>query len=99
MKWLVGTAALAAGFVLAACGASKSADSLTITGPTTTTITDVRAGQRVVCALGASFGPSAAVPAPGNGVTGIADASSSGTPAQIQLTRDKDGSLTVACSR
>ena len=67
---------------------------LTFTAPTTTTIASPPSGATVRCTNhGVKAG--AVVPAPGHGVSGIADGVSSS--ANIELMRKSDGSLVVSC--
>ena len=91
----------AACLVLAACGsgtkpATSGGPNHIFTAPTTTMIASPRTGATIRCTShGVSAG--AKVPAPGHGVTGIADGMSSS--ATLQLTRKSDGSLVVSCRR
>jgi hypothetical protein len=69
---------------------------VTFTAPTTTTIANPQAGATMRCTShGVTAG--AIVPAPGHGVSGSADGTSSA--ATIVLTRKSDGSLVVSCTR
>jgi hypothetical protein len=72
------------------------AGTVTFTAPTTTTIAKPQTGTIVRCTShGVAAG--AVVPAPGHGVSGSADGTSSS--ATIELTRKNDGSLVVSCTR
>jgi hypothetical protein len=72
------------------------AGTVTFTAPTTTTIAKPQTGTTVRCTShGLTTG--AIVPAPGHGVTGSADGTSSS--AIIELSRRSDGSLVVSCTR
>ena len=85
-----------AGFALAACGSGTKSGPRSFTGPVTTTVANANTGDTIRCTSSQGVHAGAAVPLPGQGVTGNADATSGG--ATIQLTRRKDGSLVVSCT-
>jgi hypothetical protein len=109
MKPILGHVLLAVlGFALADCGSTKKAyvNMGGLGGPAyvvhgTTTISNVATGDLVRC----KGGPSANVPTPGGAVAvGRDRLSPTGTPSstssrgEIQLTRLRDGSVTVTCT-
>jgi hypothetical protein len=69
---------------------------VTFTAPTTTTIANPQTGATMRC-VSHGIGAGAVVPAPGHGVSGSADGTSSS--ATIDLKRRNDGSLVVSCTR
>jgi hypothetical protein len=87
------TLALIAVGVGAGCGSGKMLGSLSVTGPTVTTVENVKTGALIRCngIVGAR------VPRPGHGVSGSADGSSPGLSSEIELKRLQDGSLVVSC--
>ncbi|MFZ0343346.1 MAG: hypothetical protein WAL31_13560 [Gaiellaceae bacterium] len=100
MKAFFALALLAVGFLVAGCGAGTKTGSLTVTGPTTTTVSHVTTRDLISCKprAGASVEPGARVPAPDEGVVGFADGRNASSSGKIQLTRRQDGSLVVVCS-
>jgi hypothetical protein len=100
VKALFALAVLAVGFLVAGCGAGTKAGSLTVTGPTTTTVFNSKTGELISCEPrpGASVEPGARVPAPDEGMVGFADGRNASPSGKIQLTRSQDGSLVVVCS-
>jgi hypothetical protein len=69
---------------------------VTFIAPTTTTIANPQTGATMRC-VNHGVAAGAKVPAPGHGVAGFADGTSSS--ATIDLTRNSDGSLVVSCTR
>jgi hypothetical protein len=92
VKAILVLALLAAGLA-AGCGSGKVLGSLSVTGPTVTTVASVKTGALIRC--DGSVG--AKVPPPGHGVSGSADGSSPALSAEIDLKRLPDGSLVVSC--
>ena len=77
----------------AGCGSGKMLGSLSVTGPTVTTVKSVKTGALIRC--NGSVG--ARVPRPGHAVSGSAEGSSPALSSEIGLKRLQDGSLVVSC--
>ena len=77
----------------AGCGSAKMLGSLSVTGPTVTTVESIKTGALVRC----NGNVGAKVPPPGHGVSGSADGSSPALSSEIDLKRLQDGSLVVSC--
>lgn len=92
MKAILALALVAVGFA-AGCGSGKVRGSMSITGPTVTTVESVKTGAVIRC--NGSVG--AKVPPPGHGVSGSADGSSPALSSEIDLKRLQDGSLVISC--
>jgi hypothetical protein len=85
--------ALVAVGLAAGCGSGKMFRSMSVTGPTVTTVTSVKTGALIRC--NGSVG--AKVPPPGHGVSGSANGSSPALSSEIDLKRLQDGSLVISC--
>lgn len=92
MKAILAPALVAVGLA-AGCGSAKTFGSMSVTGPTVTTVPNVKTGALIRC--NGSVG--ARVPPPGHGVTGSADSSSPALSSEIDLKRLVDGSLVISC--
>jgi hypothetical protein len=92
VKAILVLALLAAGLA-AGCGSGKVLGSLSVTGPTVTTLQSVKTGALIRC--NGSVG--ARVPSPGHGVSGSSDGSSPALSTEIDLKRLPDGSLVISC--
>ena len=92
MKTILALALVAVGLA-AGCGSAKVFGSMSVTGPTVTTVESVKTGALIRC--NGSVG--ARVPPPGHGVSGSANASSPALSSEIDLKRLQDGSLVISC--
>ena len=92
MKAILALALVAVGLA-AGCGSGKVLGSMSVTGPTVTTVETVKTGAVIRC--NGSVG--AKVPPPGHGVSGSADGSSPALSSEIDLKRLQDGSLVISC--
>jgi hypothetical protein len=92
LKAILALALVAVGLA-AGCGSGKMFRSMSVTGPTVTTVENVKTGALIRCngTVGAK------VPPPGHGVSGSADGSSPALSAEIDLKRLEDGSLVISC--
>ncbi len=77
----------------AGCGSGKMFGSMSVTGPTVTTVRSVKTGAVIRC--NGSVG--AKVPPPGHGVSGSSNGSSPALSSEIDLRRLQDGSLVISC--
>ena len=93
MKAILPLALLAALSAGCGSGSKAAAGPITITG--TTTMATVKTGTTIRC----KNGPGAAVPPPGQGVSGIADPVAGASGGEIQLRRKQDGTLVAVCRR
>ena len=85
--------ALATAGLAAGCGSQKVFGSMSVTGPTVTTVDSVKTGAVIRC--DGSVG--AKVPPPGHRVSGSAKGTSPALSPEIDLKRLQDGSLVVSC--
>ena len=92
MKAILALALVAAGLA-AGCGSGKVLGSMSVTGPTVTTVNSVKTGALIRC--NGSVG--AKVPPPGHGVSGSAGAASPALSSEIDLKRLQDGALVISC--
>ena len=92
MKAILGLALVAVGLA-AGCASGKMLGSMSVTGPTVTTVKSVKTGPLIRC--NGSVG--AKVPATGHGVSGSAGGSSPALSSEIALERLQDGSLVISC--
>ena len=92
MKAVLALALVAVGLG-AGCGSGKMLGSMSVTGPTVTTVKNVKTGALIRC--NGSVG--AKVPAEGHGVSGSAAGSSPALSSEIDLKRLRDGSLVISC--
>jgi hypothetical protein len=92
MKAILGLALVAVGLA-AGCASGKMLGSMSVTGPTVTTVKSVKTGPSIRC--NGSVG--AKVPATGHGVSGSAGGSSPALSSEIDLERLQDGSLVISC--
>ena len=92
MKAILGLALVAFGLA-AGCASGKMLGSMSVTGPTVTTVKSVKTGPLIRC--NGSVG--AKVPATGHGVSGSAGGSSPALSSEIDLERLQDGSLVISC--
>jgi hypothetical protein len=92
MKAILAVAFVAVGLA-AGCGSGKMLGSMSVTGPTVTTVKSVKTGALIRC--NRSVG--AKVPAPAHGVSGSAGGSSPALLSEIDLKRLHDGSLVISC--
>jgi len=86
--------ALVAVGLAAGCGSRKVFGSMSVTGPTVTTVKSVKTGATIRC--DGSVG--AKVPAPGHGVSSSATGSSPALSPQLGLKRLQDGSVVISCT-
>ena len=84
---------LAAVGLAAGCGSGKVSGSMSVTGPTVTTVKAVKTGALIHC--NGSVG--AKVPPPGHAVSGSANGSSPALSSEIDLKRLQNGSLVISC--
>jgi hypothetical protein len=92
VKAILALALVAVGLA-AGCGSGKVFGSMSLTGPTVTTVKSVKTGALIRC--DGSVG--AKVPPPGHGVSGSANGSSPALSPEIELKRLQDGSLVISC--
>ena len=92
MKAILALALVAVGLA-AGCGSGKMLGSMSVTGPTVTTVKSVETGALIRC----NGRVGAKVPAPGHEVSGSADGSSPALSSEIDLKRLQDGSLVISC--
>ena len=77
----------------AGCGSGKVFGSMSVTGPTITTVQSVKTGALIRC----NGNVGAKVPPPGHGVSGSSSGSSPALSSEIDLKRLQDGSLVISC--
>jgi len=92
VKAILALALVAVGLA-AGCGSGKMFRSMSVTGPTVTTVKSAKTGALIRC--NGSVG--AKVPALGHRVSGSADWSSPALSSEIDLKRLQDGSLVISC--
>ena len=92
MKAILALSLVAAG-VAAGCGSGKVFRSMSVTGPTVTTVQNVKTGALIRC----NGNVGAKVPSPGHGVNGSSSGSSPALSSEIGLRRLQDGSLVISC--